>query len=294
MKKLFIFLLLIGMLGVATAASDTYTLRIIIPDAPQFINLINHTHTANTTFEYNLNATDEDGISCFIFNDTSTFDINCSGFIQNTTSLENVEIYWINVTVNDTINTLTSGVFYINITPDYGRPVVRIYNPENQSYFTYYKMDLQLLVGANKEISEWNYNINGTNVTFTPNTTIEELGINDYNLTVYAEDATGNVGNSTVYFRVGYENEKNTYYYLYFFIFALAVTLLIVGWKIEDPIIVIFSGMLFIVMGVIIWTVGYPSLTNELLKKSISFVLWGVGAYLLVIGSNEIIEESDR
>jgi len=90
--------------------------RIIPIDKPTFDNLINHTIEANTSFQYDLDATDTAGIDTFVLNDTTNFNITRTGIIRNVTQLNNIAIYWLNVTVNDTTNMYASGVFFINVT----------------------------------------------------------------------------------------------------------------------------------------------------------------------------------
>lgn len=85
---------------------------------PTFDNMANQTHTVNTSFSYDLDASDtESSIDSFWLNDTSIFIINIStGVITNTTSLSNISIYWLNVSVNDTEGNVAWGVFFINVT----------------------------------------------------------------------------------------------------------------------------------------------------------------------------------
>lgn len=88
--------------------------------APTFDNIQNFTHTQNTSFSFDLDATDTGvGVADFIINDTTFFIIDItSGLITNDTNLSRTEIHWLTATVNDTLgNTRTSGQFFINITP---------------------------------------------------------------------------------------------------------------------------------------------------------------------------------
>jgi hypothetical protein len=80
---------------------------------------------------------------------------------------------------------------------DSSPPSITIYSPENKTYFT---SPIDLNVAANETTDTWWYSLNGgSNTTFIPNTTITPAcGPN--NITVYANDSTGNVGSSTVWF----------------------------------------------------------------------------------------------
>lgn len=118
LKFIFAFLFLFLLVGTVKADSLSLTINFIVPeeeDNPEFTNLQNFTHTVNTTFDFDFDATDDDGISCFVLNDTSRFDINCSGYIENNTALDEIETYNLIVTVNDTLGYSTNGTFYINV-----------------------------------------------------------------------------------------------------------------------------------------------------------------------------------
>lgn len=91
---------------------------------PTFTNLENKTHPANESFIYDVNAVDDDGISCFTLNDTSVFNIDCDGLILNVSALDYSELHWFNITVNDTLNSITWEEFYINITEE----IVRVFS----------------------------------------------------------------------------------------------------------------------------------------------------------------------
>jgi hypothetical protein len=85
---------------------------------PAFDNVINHTHIGNTSFSYDIDATDaKSSIDSFWFNDTSAFIINkTTGVVVNATELDALMTYWLNVSVNDTNGYITSEIFFINIT----------------------------------------------------------------------------------------------------------------------------------------------------------------------------------
>jgi len=75
----------------------------------------NQTINYNTATYYNINATDETTFDCFEVNDTSNFKINCSGALENNTRL-GVDIYYINITINDSSNNINSSIFWVNVT----------------------------------------------------------------------------------------------------------------------------------------------------------------------------------
>jgi hypothetical protein len=91
--------------------------RLIIIDwtAPIFNDLTNYSLEHHFPLVYDINASDQNSISCFTVNDTTNFKINCSGYLENNTKLNN-EIYWLNITINDTANNINTSLIKINIT----------------------------------------------------------------------------------------------------------------------------------------------------------------------------------
>lgn len=97
--------------------STLYQVDVEDTTAPTFDNLANKSHTVNTSFSFDLDATDASSLGSFALNDTSYFTINTtSGEITNSTNLSRIEIHNLNVSLNDTYNNLVSGIFFINIT----------------------------------------------------------------------------------------------------------------------------------------------------------------------------------
>ena len=98
---------------------------------------------------------------------------------------------------NDTSGNMNSSVGIVYFTVDTVDPALYVYSPDN---ITYTAKLIDLSVGADEAIDTWQYSLNGgTNVTFSPNTTIIALaGVN--NITVYANDTAGNMNSTMVYF----------------------------------------------------------------------------------------------
>jgi hypothetical protein len=119
MKKL-LLTLLVGIFLITLVRADTQTLQIrfIVPDqtAPVFDNLRNLSGYTNQAFTRYITATDDVGIYCYYLNDTSVFNVDCTGKITNSITLDNVTVYNLNLSVNDTLGNLNWGEFYINIT----------------------------------------------------------------------------------------------------------------------------------------------------------------------------------
>jgi len=122
MKYKFLLLIFLGMflINFVSADSISFQIRFIVPTEdttpPTWDNLRNLSGYTNTAFSRYITATDDSGISCYYLNDTTTFDVDCSGRITNSITLTNETIYYMNITVNDTIGNINWGEFYINIT----------------------------------------------------------------------------------------------------------------------------------------------------------------------------------
>ena len=122
MKYKFLILIFFGMflINFVSADSQTFQVRYIVPTPdttpPTWSNLRNLTGYNNTAFSESITATDDSGISCYYLNDTSTFDVDCSGTITNVTALNTVIVYYLNISVNDTVGNVNWGEFYIDIT----------------------------------------------------------------------------------------------------------------------------------------------------------------------------------
>ena len=101
-------------------ASETWYVNVtaVLGDTtpPYFTNNtpVNQTITYGNSLSYDINASDETALSCFAVNDTR-FNIDCDGLLQNVTSL-GVNLYYLNITINDTSNNLNSTVMWVNVT----------------------------------------------------------------------------------------------------------------------------------------------------------------------------------
>ena len=84
---------------------------------PTFTTFANQTTVANTSFSYNINAIDAGTeVDCFTVNDTTNFNITCAGVLTNNIVFTNVTIYYLNITVNDSLNNQRSGIMWVNVT----------------------------------------------------------------------------------------------------------------------------------------------------------------------------------
>ena len=95
-------------------------------------------------------------------------------------------------------NKNATGIRFIWI--DTTLPNITIYSPRNTTYTT---SDVGLNLSASEPVSAWWYSLDrGANVSFTPNTTLQNLGDGLHLLEVYARDPAGNTGNAKVVFTV--------------------------------------------------------------------------------------------
>ncbi len=82
---------------------------------PVFTVMVNQTNNDLNDFAYDIDATDAANISCFSVNDTTYFQINCSGYLENSTVVP-AGVYLLNVTVNDTHGNENYNVMWVNMT----------------------------------------------------------------------------------------------------------------------------------------------------------------------------------
>jgi len=107
--------------------------------APVFTAIANQSLLSKNALSYDVDATDVVGVSCFIVNDTTNFQIDCDGILQNNTALS-AGTYWLNITVNDTFNFENSALMYVevNTTPNIGltlvSPTGNINATQNQTF----------------------------------------------------------------------------------------------------------------------------------------------------------------
>jgi hypothetical protein len=130
------------------------------------------------------------------------FRINVSKGTQfyNATGLSPDTEYTISThTVDTSGNVNMTWVYHTARTAASKKPRITIHSPLNTTYSTNL---IPLNVTADKEISEWWYNLNNTgNISFIPNTTIT-AGERLNHLVVYANDTENNTGMAEVYFTV--------------------------------------------------------------------------------------------
>jgi hypothetical protein len=158
--------------------------------APEFVDLTNQTGEFSEPFEYDVNASDVSGVSCFEINDTTNFIINCSGYLQNNTDLS-LGLYWINISVNDTFGNTNSVLLFVNIT-DTTPPIFTDFSNITFDYRTGFDYDINATdangVSCFSVNDTINFQINCSG--YLENKTAIDLGIYSLNITV--NDTYGN------------------------------------------------------------------------------------------------------
>ncbi len=165
----------------------------------------NKTLEFGDSFYYDVNATDPDGISQYWINDTGYFKINkTTGVIEESTSVP-IGTRWLNISVNDTLNSRLSTV--INITTrDTNAPVVKLQSPANNTLRTDNSTTINYNVSDANSISNCSLILNkvkvANNLTITKGITqsfARTLANGKYNWSVNCTDAAGNTGKSGIF-----------------------------------------------------------------------------------------------
>jgi hypothetical protein len=88
----------------------------------------------------------------------------------------------------------------VNFTVDTASPIISFLLAENKTYYT---LNVSLNFTVNETVSQISYVLDGQeNVAIDGNTTLTGLTNGSHNVTVYAWDTAGNIGNSTIIFTV--------------------------------------------------------------------------------------------
>ncbi|MBU4069594.1 MAG: DUF2341 domain-containing protein, partial [Nanoarchaeota archaeon] len=171
---------------------------------PYFTNgtPVNQTIYNNQSLSYDINASDETSFDCFAVNDTINFKINCSGYLENNTALS-VQLYNINITINDSSNNLNSTLMWVNVTeaitgdttPPY---FTTIPNDASVEYLTDWAgVDFD----ATDETGFDSYTINDSRFTINSSGFLDwtgQLAVSNYYLNITINDSSNNL-NSTIY-----------------------------------------------------------------------------------------------
>jgi hypothetical protein len=89
---------------------------------PVFNNLSVQKSIQGNSFSYQVNSSDARGVSCYTINDTAAFNVNCTGYIRNSSTVGE-GIYTLNLSVNDSVGNVNWTIFTINVT---SRPMISL------------------------------------------------------------------------------------------------------------------------------------------------------------------------
>ena len=206
MKKIKFFALTIWflfnlILGIFLSANLVGIMKVNAQDlTPPEVTIISPEATTYFTISVDLNFTVNEETDWIGYSLDSADNITITGNVTLTDlsdGTHNVAVY-----ANDTaLNTGMSDVDFTVSIPDTTPPIITIDSPEATTYSTS-SVDLNFTV--NEDTSWIGYSLDGVdNVTISGNTTLDDLSEGSHSVIVYANDTTGNMGESNVvYFSV--------------------------------------------------------------------------------------------
>lgn len=97
--------------------------------------------------------------------------------------------------------------------------------------------------------------------------------------------STGDTGSILV------QGDENQQYYLYIVALIVFFVLAGIGYWLDEGVFIMVSGVLAMVIGINLHNYGFPNLTNDFLRQAIVLVIWGVGAYLILVPAMKFFEE---
>ncbi|MBL7054586.1 hypothetical protein ISS05_02420, partial [Candidatus Woesearchaeota archaeon] len=169
------------------------------PTNPNFTAMSNQTIEYRANLAYDINATDISGVDCFTVNNTNNFSINCSGYLQNNTNLSN-KIYWLNITVNDTLGGESHGLIWVNVTNTTGPTFTDISNiTADYGSALAYDLDATDISGVDCFI------VNNTNFNISCSGYLENstnLNMSIYWLNITVNDTLGNNNSELIWVNV--------------------------------------------------------------------------------------------
>ena len=124
--------------------------------------------------------------------------------------------------------------------------------------------------------------------TFNASTNLENYGTYPYAINCTNDKICQGVCQVEVVQECEGENEEFLLYIISFVVFAILVFL---GYYYEEGTFTIIAGMLAIIIGIVIYTQGFPNLNNDFLKNSIAIIIWGVGAIVMFFPIMQFYED---
>ncbi len=184
--------------GNENSSSVTFTLD---TTPPYFQHAISNFELTNgQSFDYDVNATDAGvGLQAYAVNDT-TFQVNSTGWIKNNSAL-GISLYYINISINDSLGNSNSSVFYVNMT-DQTPPQITILSPLAQNYSS---SSIDFNVSSNEDLSFCRFSLDSwsNNVTMTLNNSLtgagytnSSIGDGTYTAEFWCNDTSNNINNT--------------------------------------------------------------------------------------------------
>jgi len=157
---------------------DTVSFK-IDSQPPVFDDIYNVSIYENQSVNEDFNASDNClDLDSWVINNTDNFSIDSTGQFTNATGLEN-DIYYINITINDTLNHLNSIIIWVNVSAEVGAD-------STAPYFT----------GIPDNISQAYLTELGTNFNATDETALDTFVVNDSR---FAINSSGWLSNATIF-----------------------------------------------------------------------------------------------
>ncbi len=101
---------------------------------------------------------------------------------------------------------------------------------------------------------------------------------------------TGQYGTEDT-FTIVVEEDDFQQYYLYVAVLIVFFILVGLGYFLNEGVFTMIAGILAIIIGINIFNNGFPNLVNDFLRNSITVVIWGVGAYLILVPAMKMFDE---
>lgn len=86
------------------------------------------------------------------------------------------------------------------------------------------------------------------------------------------------------------EEDRFQQYYLYVAAFIILLSLIGLGFWKHDGTFMTIAGMFAMIIGINIFVNGFPNLTNTFLRNGVTLIMWGIGAYLVMLPGMEFFE----
>ena len=95
---------------------------------------------------------------------------------------------------------------------------------------------------------------------------------------------TGDTGTIVV------EEDDNQQFFLYIASFVALLSLVGLGFWKHEGVFIMIAGILSMIIGINIFINGFPNLTNDFLRNGMTLIMWGIGAYLIMLPGMEFFE----